>query len=111
MENVRIYAYHGVGAQENVVGNNFLVNLKIKVNVSMAVISDSLVDTISYADIFEIIKNEMAIPSKLLEHVGGRIISELKRRFTNIEEIELKLTKCNPPMGADLDGASVLLIE
>ena len=76
-----------------------------------AVRSDSLEDTISYADVFEMVKKEMAIPSKLLEHVAGRIISALRKTYPAIENIELKLSKNNPPMGADMDYASVLIID
>lgn len=111
LENVRLYAYHGVGEQERIVGNHYLINLKIKINVMDAVRSDSLEDTISYADVFEMIKKEMAIPSKLLEHVAGRIISALRKTYPAIENIELKLSKNNPPMGADMDYASVLIID
>lgn len=111
LENVRLYAYHGVGEQERIVGNHYLINLKIKINVIDAVRSDSLEDTISYADVFEMVKKEMAIPSKLLEHVAGRIISALRKTYPAIENIELKLSKNNPPMGADMDYASVLIID
>lgn len=111
LENVRLYAYHGVGEQERIVGNHYLINLKIKINVMDAVRSDSLEDTISYADVFEMVKKEMAIPSKLLEHVAGRIISALRKTYPAIESIELKLSKNNPPMGADMDYASVLIID
>lgn len=111
LENVRLYAYHGVGEQERIVGNHYLINLKIKINVMDAVLSDSLEDTISYADVFEMVKKEMAIPSKLLEHVAGRIISALRKTYPAIENIELKLSKNNPPMGADMDYASVLIID
>lgn len=111
LENVRLYAYHGVGEQERIVGNHYVINLKIKINVMDAVRSDSLEDTISYADVFEIVKKEMAIPSKLLEHVAGRIISALRKTYPAIESIELKLSKNNPPMGADMDYASVLIID
>ncbi len=111
LENVRLYAYHGVGEQERIVGNHYLINLKIKINVMDAVRSDSLEDTISYADVFEMVKKEMAIPSKLLEHVAGRIISALRKTYPAIENIELKLSKNNPPMGADMDYASVLIID
>ncbi len=111
LENVKLYAYHGVGEQERIVGNHYLVNLKIEIDVTKAVESDLLDDTISYADVFEIVKREMAVPSKLLEHAAGRITTALRKDFPNIETIELKLSKNNPPMGADMDCASILLID
>lgn len=111
LENVRLYAFHGVGIQENIVGNQFVINLKAEIDLTNAINSDSLIDTISYADIYQVLKDEMDIPSKLLEHVGGRIMSALRAKYPSILHVELKITKCTPPMGADLDGASILLID
>lgn len=51
----------------------------------------------------------MAIPSKLLEHVSGRIIQKLFDQFPCIEKIELRLSKRNPPMGADIESAGIEL--
>lgn len=111
LENLKLYAYHGVGEQERIVGNHYLINLKIKIDVTKAVESDLLNDSISYADVFEIVKREMAVPSKLLEHAAGRIVSALRKSYPDINSIELKLSKNNPPMGADIDYASILLID
>ena len=61
----------------------------------------------SYADVYEAVKAEMAVPSRLLEHVCGRIMDRLFRDFPQIEEITLKLAKRNPPMGADIEAAGV----
>lgn len=63
--------------------------------------------SVSYADIYAALKEEMELPSKLLEHVCGRIVKRLFRDFRKIREIEIKLAKRNPPMGADIDSAGV----
>lgn len=110
LENIRLYAYHGVFPQETKVGNNFVINIKIKVDVIKATKTDSLSDTVSYATLYEIIKSEMEIPSKLLEHVAGRIISALKSELPQIEEVELKLSKLTPPFGGQVESASITLI-
>ncbi len=111
LENIVFYAYHGVLPQETRVGNEYVVNLKINLDLFKAAESDSLDDTISYADIFEEVKAEMQIPSKLLENAAYRIIKRLKRKYKQIQSIEIKLSKRNPPMGAQLDYASVVLID
>ncbi len=111
LENIEIYAHHGVLEQETVVGNTFILNLKIKADISKATVSDHLEDTLNYAEIYEIIKKEMEIPSKLLEHVAGRIIRSLKAAFPPIEKIELKISKRNPPMGGQMDYASIILVD
>lgn len=109
LKDICCYAYHGVAPQENIIGNEYIINLKLKVNISRAMRTDDVVDTVNYAEIHEAVKAEMVIPSKLLEHVSGRIVEKLFERFPDIEEIELRLSKRNPPMGADIDAAGVEL--
>lgn len=111
LENIRFFAHHGVGEQETLVGNEFTVSLKLKVDIQRAMHSDNVADTVSYADVYETVKTEMSIPSKLLEHVSGRIINKLFQSFPQIEEIELKLAKRNPPMGADIAAAGIEIIQ
>lgn len=105
------YAYHGVSAQERTVGNYFLVDLKISIPVEAALASDSLDDTINYALLYEVVKKEMQIPSNLLEHVAGRILIALKKHFPQITSVDLVLKKLNPPLGGDVQNASVILSE
>lgn len=111
LENVEMYAHHGVFAQETLVGNLFVVNLKLKVDFGSASQSDDLDGTVSYASVFELVKKEMSVPSKLLEHVAGRIVRVLKNEFPKIEQIELKISKRNPPVGGQVEYASVIIID
>lgn len=111
LENVEMYANHGVFPQETLVGNLFIINLKLKVDFEKASKSDDLDETISYASVFDLVKKEMAIPSKLLEHVAGRIVRVLKSEFPKIEQIELKISKRNPPVGGQVEYASVMIID
>lgn len=109
LKEIRCYAYHGVAPQENLIGNEYVIDLKLKVDISQASQTDEVADTVSYADVHELIKAEMAVPSKLLENVGGRMAAKLFEVFPAIEEIELRLSKRNPPMGADIDTAGIEL--
>ncbi len=109
IRNLRFHAYHGVLPQESVLGNDFVVNVRLHCSIEKAMQSDNLHDTINYATVFEIIRQQMAIPSKLLEHVAGRIGQQLFNAFPEVEAIDLDITKLNPPMGADCDGAGVAL--
>ena len=93
---VRFYAHHGVDPQEQLTGD-----------FNEAMQTDRLEGTVSYADLYESIKTEMDIPSKLLEHVAGRILQRLFDDFPSISRIRLTLTKENPPMGADCREAGV----
>ena len=107
LRNVRFHAFHGVMPQERKVGTDFLVNLRVGYPLEKSMQSDEVGDTLNYADLYAIVKAEMAVPSKLLEHVAGRIISAIEKQFPKVTSIDLELTKQNPPLGADCDGAGV----
>ena len=109
LKEIRCYAYHGVAPQENLIGNEYIIDLKLKVDINKAAQTDEVADTVNYAEVHQVIMAEMAVPSKLLEHVGGRIIEKLFQQFPALEEIELHLSKRNPPMGADVESAGIEL--
>ena len=107
LQDVHFYAFHGVMPQEKRVGGDFLLNLRVGYSLSAAMESDRLEDTISYAALFELVASEMRIPSKLLEHVAGRIAHAIISAYPEVCSIDLDIVKQNPPMGADCAGASV----
>lgn len=107
LENMRFHAFHGVLPQERKTGNDYVVSLRAKYDISQAMASDLVDDTLNYAQVYEIVAREMREPSLLLEHVAGRIGKSLFAAFPSIEEMSLKVVKLNPPMGADSDGAGV----
>jgi len=107
LSGLRFHAYHGVLDQERITGNDYVVDCRIKYNIDKAMTSDDLDDTISYADVFGIISQEMSVPSQLIERVCGRIGDRLFRRFPTVEAVSLKVIKKNPPMGGDCEGAGV----
>ena len=111
LDRICFFAHHGVGEQETLAGNEFTVSLRLQVNIAHAIQTDDVADTVSYADVYEAVKAEMKIPSKLLEHVCGRIINRLFHDFPQIEEITLKLAKRNPPMGAEKEAAGVEICQ
>ena len=107
LKGLRFYAYHGVGTQETIVGNEFTIDLRLKVDLATAAENDRLENTVSYAEVFQAVEDEMKHPSRLLEHVAGRICERLFQDFPLVAEIELKLMKRNPPMGADIREAGI----
>ncbi|MET3035432.1 dihydroneopterin aldolase [Chryseobacterium sp. NRRL B-14859] len=109
LEDVKIYACHGVLPEENIIGTYYILNAELHTDLWKAAESDDLNDTISYADINDILHQEMKVKSKLLEHVAGRIISKIHDRFPQIDYIKLKITKTSPPMQGEMKGASIEL--
>ena len=94
-------------SQESRVGAHFLLDLRVGYPLEKAMQSDDVADTLDYAKLYELVRNEMEIPSKLLEHVAGRIVNTILESFPMVTSIDLSLSKENPPMGADCAGAGV----
>ena len=107
LKNIRLHAYHGVLPQELTVGNDYVINLEVGYDFSDAMQTDELRHTINYAELYELIKEEMKIPSRLIEHVAGRIGNRIFATYPSAHELILAITKVNPPFGADCDGAGV----
>ena len=107
LEKLRFYSCHGVGEQERLAGNRYEITLKIGYPFREAMQSDRLEDTLNYAAVYELIDAEMRIPSNLLEHVAGRIITRLTARFPHITSLDLKLSKLNPPILGEIPAVAV----
>ena len=107
LEGMKFYAYHGVLPQENLVGTNNYIDLRLKTDFSRAAETDELEGTVRYADIYTSVKEEMNMPSKLLEHVCQRIARRIFHDFPTIETVDISLFKENPPMGANAQRIGV----
>lgn len=107
LDGVRLYAFHGVAEQERRVGAWFTVSLRVHYNIERAMETDCVADTLSYADLLQVVKREMGQPSQLLEHVAGRIARAVIGEFQGVEAVKVTLVKENPPMGASCKGAGV----
>lgn len=109
LNNMVFFAFHGVTEQETKVGNTFIIDLKIGGDFSKACKSDKIEDAINYASVYDEVKIIMTEPCKLLEHLAHKICTQLKQSFKQIEVIEIKLSKINPPIFGQVESASVIL--
>ena len=106
---MRFYAYHGVGRQEQIVGNHFTVDLELSLEASKAIRHDNLDGTINYATVFDEVDHEMQRPSALLEHIAGRIAQRLFASHPLLEAIVLTVTKDYPPISGEISQTSFAL--
>ena len=107
LKGLKLYAYHGVLPQENQVGAEYTIDLRLKTDFTQATETDRLEGTVNYAEVFNAVKKEMEIPSQLLEHVAWRRARRLLDDFPTISEVNIALYKQNPPMGADCSQVGV----
>lgn len=63
-----------------------------------ALFADSLQDTVNYAEVYELIRREMSVPSALLENVVARIAKAILRNFRLVTCADVSVTKYCPPI-------------
>ena len=108
LENIKIYAFHGCMKEEARIGSDYIINLNVKADLQDAAISDRLEDTVNYVDLLKIVNEEMAISSKLLEHVAERIVSRILRTMNMVNSVQVKVAKQNPPINGNISAVTII---
>ncbi len=108
---IRLYANHGCLPEEAMIGSKYTVDVFIETDFSKSTETDDLIDTVDYVIINQIVKNEMAIRSRLLEQVAQRIVVASKKACPEIQLIRVKISKLCPPINGDVQDVSIIIEE
>jgi dihydroneopterin aldolase len=111
VRNIRIYAYHGCLIEEGKIGSDYRVDLKIRADLSKSAVSDNLSDTVDYVHLNKIVKEEMAIRSKLLEEVARRILDRILEEVPMVKKAEIAVSKLNPPIGGNVAMVTIEMLK
>ncbi|WP_294733515.1 dihydroneopterin aldolase [uncultured Flavobacterium sp.] len=111
LKNIRTFSYHGCLKEEGKIGSDYLVNLEVKADLRKARQNDDLDDTVDYVLLNKIVVEEMAIRSKLLEHVAERIVKRIFEEIASVSRILVEVSKINPPIGGDVEMVTVQVEE
>lgn len=111
LQNIRTYSFHGCLEEEARIGSDYRVDLEIKTDLRKSAVSDELNDTVDYVLLNRIVTEEMAIRSKLLEHVAHRIIVRVFGEIPEVSRILLAVSKLNPPIGGDVEAVTIEMEE
>lgn len=106
---IKLYAHHGCLEEEAKIGGHYVVDVALTTDFQEAIETDDLTKTICYVDINTIVKEEMAIRSKLIEHVGGRIHTRIKNELKNIHWLSVKIIKICPPINGDVANCTIII--
>ena len=109
VRNIKIYANHGCLKEETLIGSDYLVNVEVDADLKKASQSDELSETVDYVHINSIVKEEMSIPSKLLEHVAQRILNRIFVEISITKKVKVAVSKINPPIGDDVQEVTIIL--
>ena len=111
LEGMEFFAHHGYYKEEQVIGNKFAVDISVSTDIAGAAEHDEIRETVNYEAMYRIIRKEMNQPTKLLEHIGKRIMDAIFREFPAIYDVEVSISKYNPPVGGICQKATVTLSE
>lgn len=111
LEGMEFYAFHGFYEEEREKGNDFVVDVHVTTDFSIASEQDNLEGTVNYEIIYAIVKEEMAIPTKLLERVTQRILDRFFEAFSEVSNIEISVAKKNPPVGGQVKQSRITMIR
>lgn len=97
LHNLIFHAFHGLYKEEKATGNDFEVNLDVYFTEPAEIITN-LQDTINYAVLYKLVKDRMNIPEPLLETIAMDIAQQVKKQFPIVCEINVSVSKINPPL-------------
>ena len=109
LENMAFHASHGCYDLEKVVGNRFLVDVRLEADAGEAAREDDLSKSINYLTVYELVREQMSRPSNILENVAHRILDALHTAFPTLEHTTVKVSKLAPPLGGKVDKVSVTM--
>jgi dihydroneopterin aldolase len=111
LQNIRTFSYHGCLEEEAKIGSDYRVDLEIKADLRKSMTTDELTDTVDYVHLNRIVMEEMAIRSKLLEHVAQRILKRIFAELPQVSRIQVAVSKINPPIGGDVEAVTIQVEE
>ncbi|MDA8588712.1 dihydroneopterin aldolase [Flavobacteriaceae bacterium] len=111
LKNIRCYSFHGCLKEETAIGSDYRVDLSINADLKKSAKTDQLKDTVDYVLLNRVVKEEMGVPSKLLENVAHRIIASVFKVELRVNKCSVQITKLNPPINGDVVGVSVKLTQ
>ena len=80
-------------SKERKEGNDFIVDVHVTTDFSAAANTDDLEGTVNYEGIYKIVKEEMAIRTKLLERLAQRMLERIQKSFIEVKKIEISVAK------------------
>lgn len=112
MNELTFYGYHGVLPEENRLGQTFQVSLILELSTKQAGVSDEVTDTVSYADVYETVKEITEKKRfKLIEALAEDIATSVLKNYLLIEEVTVKVIKPNPPIAGQLHSVAVEIVR
>ena len=111
VNNIKLYAFHGCLDEEAKIGSEYKVDVEVKADLKKSSKTDALIDTVDYVHLNLIVKEEMAIRSRLLEEVAQRILDRIFKEISMVKKAKVSVAKINPPIGGNVEEVVIILTK
>lgn len=102
---IKVFAYHGCLEEEARIGGHYSVDVRVEADLAQAERTDDLTTTVDYGRVASIVREQMAIRSRLIEHVCRRILNGLKAEWPGEPRFRVRVVKLRPPIHGDVEQA------
>jgi 7,8-dihydroneopterin aldolase/epimerase/oxygenase len=109
IEGMEFYAFHGCTEEEKKTGIHFKVDVHIVCDLDIPAASDNIKDALNYVTVYQIVALQMQKTSNLIEHVGNRIKKAILNEFSQVEDVTVRVSKMNPPLGGKVEKVSIVI--
>ena len=107
---VKAFGYHGVFETERASGQDFYVDIELEVDLTRASVSDDVKDTINYAEVTDMVVEEITTnPVSLIEKLAGRIAERIKVTYDQAARVTVTVHKPQAPVSAQVKDISVTI--
>ncbi len=100
---MQFYAHHGYYKEEQVLGGKYTVDVYLHLDIAEAAASDKLEKTVNYEEIYRLIKQEMEVHARLIEHVCKRISDSIRSKYPHLTSLKVRVSKHHPPLKGQVD--------
>lgn len=108
LHRIELYGRHGVFEEERVLGQRWIVDLDMQVDLRQAGLSDRLEHSINYAEIYHTVKAVVEEESyQLIEALTERLANVLLEQYFMISEVTVRVTKPHPPFNIHFQGVTI----
>ena len=97
LRGLQFYSFHGLYEEEKKAGGEFVVDVFAKFPAENHILN-SLDETVNYAALFTIVKDEMNQPRALLETIAQSIAEKIYAKYSLIKEVEIRIEKKKAPI-------------
>ena len=111
VENIRVFTHHGCLKEETKIGGDYRVDLEVSADLTKSANTDELNHTVDYVFLNKVVREEMAIPSKLLETVAKRILDRIFKEEGFVKKAIISVSKINPPIGGDVEMVTIKMSQ